>query len=220
MPQERANDVADLGFDLLANGEDDSAAGYEARAKYLAPLGVKAAGAGLSLAEARLPVFQETPKGLAAFLSACPGIDLCGDGAANATDWRPARAGVNQLGLTVWNTVTAEQLKQLRAIRDSILARRTEPGLLAPSPDPPPEAPGRLVLFGQKYMAADKPGNIHYELDPASEKAANPGRAKREGIRGLRHVSHARSPQPLLVRAVHLEQLSGRLHAAISPQAD
>jgi hypothetical protein len=169
--QERANDVADLGFDLLANGEDDSAAGYEARAKYLAPLGVKVAGAGLSLAEARLPVFQETPKGLAALLVACPGIDLCGDSASNATEGRPARAGVNQLGLTVWNTVTADQLKQLRAIRDSILARRTEPGLLAPSPDPPPELPGRLVLFGQNYMVADKPGNIHYELDPASEKA-------------------------------------------------
>ena len=168
--QERAIDVADLGFDLLANGEDDTAAGHEARAKYLTPLGVKVAGAGLSLTEARLPVFQDTPKGLVAFLSACPGIDLCGDGAANATETRPARAGVNQLGLTVWNTVTADQLKQLRAIRDSILARRNEPGLIAPSPDPPPEAPGRLVLFGQRYMAADKPGNIHYELDPASER--------------------------------------------------
>src|SRR5688572_16898550 len=74
--KERAIDVADLGFDLLANGEDDSAEGYQARAKYLLPLGVKTAGAGLSLAEARLPVFQDTPKGLAALLSACPGIDL------------------------------------------------------------------------------------------------------------------------------------------------
>jgi poly-gamma-glutamate synthesis protein (capsule biosynthesis protein) len=166
----RAKDVADLGFDLLANGEDDTAEGYEDRAKHLTPLGVKVAGAGMSLAESRLPVFQDTPKGLAALLSACPGIDLCGDSAANGTDWRPSRAGVNQLGLTVWNTVTAEQLGQLRAIRDSILARRNEPGLIAPSPDPPPEAPGRLVLFSQRYMAADKAGDIHYELDPASER--------------------------------------------------
>jgi poly-gamma-glutamate capsule biosynthesis protein CapA/YwtB (metallophosphatase superfamily) len=168
--QDRAKDLADMGFDLLANGEDDSVAGYEARAKYLAPLGIKVAGAGLNLTEARLPVFQETPKGMAAFLSACPGIDLCGDSATNATDRRPARAGVNQLGLTVWNTVTAEQLKQLQAIRDSILARRTEPHVLVPSADPPAEKPGRLVLFGQNYMVADKPGNIHYELEPASEQ--------------------------------------------------
>ena len=168
--QDRAKDVADIGFDLLANGEDDTEAGYEARAKYLAPLGVKVAGAGLNLSEARQPVFQETPKGLAALLVACPGIDLCGDGASNANDRRPARAGVNQLGLTVWNTVTAEQFKQLQAIRDSILARRTEPHVLVPSADPPAELPGRLVLFGQNYMVADKPGDIHYELDPASEQ--------------------------------------------------
>ena len=137
--QDRANDVADLGFDLLANGEDDTEGGYQLRAKYLTPLGVKVAGAGLNLAEARLPVFQETPKGLAALLVACPGIDLCGDSATNT------RAGVNQLGLTVWNTVTADQLKQLKGIRDSILARRNEPGLIAPSPDPPPELPGREI---------------------------------------------------------------------------
>ena len=169
-PQDRAKDLAELGFDLLANGEDDSVEGYEARAKYLAPLGIKVAGAGLNLAEARLPVFQETPKGMAALLSACPGTRLCGDTATNASDRRPAMAGVNQLGLTVWNTVTAEQFKQLQAIRDSILARRTEPHVLVPSADPPAEKPGRLVLFGQNYMVADKPGNIHYELDPASEQ--------------------------------------------------
>jgi hypothetical protein len=167
---DRGKDVADMGFDMVANGEDGSEAGYEARAKYLAPLGVKTAGAGLSLAEARQPVFQETPKGLAAFISACPGIDLCGDSAADATPRRPARAGVNQLGLTVWNTVTAEQLKHLQGLRESILARRTEPGVLVPSADPPPDKPGRLTLFDQNYIVADKPGGIHYELDPASEQ--------------------------------------------------
>ena len=31
-PQDRAKDLADLGFDLLGPGEDDSVAGYEARA--------------------------------------------------------------------------------------------------------------------------------------------------------------------------------------------
>jgi hypothetical protein len=150
---------------MLAPGEDDSVAGYEARAKYLFPLGVKVAGMGLNLTEARRAVFQEVPQGLVSFLHACPGIDLCGDAAT------PTRPGVNPLGLTVWNTVNAAQLKQLQAIRDSILARRTEPDVVVPSKDPPPELPGRLELFGQRYMVADKPGDIHYEVNPADQQA-------------------------------------------------
>jgi len=169
-PQDRAKVIADLGFDLLAPGEDDSVAGYEARAKYLAPLGIKVAGAGLTLNEARRPVFQEVPQGLVAFLHACPGNGLCGSGATNGGD-RPAKAGVNQLGLTVWNTVTQDQFNQLKAIRDSIVARRTEPDVLVPSALPPNEPPGRLELNDQRYMVADKPGDIHYELDPADEQA-------------------------------------------------
>ncbi len=164
-PPDRGRDVADLGFDLLAPGEDDSVAGYEARAKYLFPLGVKVPGMGMNLAEARRPVFQETPQGLVAFLHACPGIDLCGDAATATTP------GVNPLGLTVWNTVTATQLAQLQGIRDSIMARRNEPDVVVPSAMPPAEPPGRLTLFGQRYMVADKPGDIHYEVNKADEQA-------------------------------------------------
>ena len=129
-PSDRSKALADLGFDLLAPGEDDSVAGYEARQKYLTPLGVKVPGMGLNLTEARRAVFQEVPQGLVSFLHACPGRDLCGEAAT------PTRPGVNPLGLTVWNTVNATQFKQLQAIRDSILARRTEPDVVVPSKDP------------------------------------------------------------------------------------
>jgi len=169
-PADRAKDVADMGFDLLAPGEDASVAGYEARAKYLLPLGPKVAGAGLTLDEARRPQFQEVPQGLVALLHACPGNGLCGSAATNG-GVRPAIAGVNQLGLTVWNTVTRDQFNQLKAMRDSVLARRTEPDVLEPSSLPPHEPPGRLVFYDQNFMVADKPGDIHYELDPADEQA-------------------------------------------------
>ena len=164
-PEQRAKVMADLGFDLLAPGEQDSVAEIQARAKYLAPLGIQVAGAGMTLAEARKPVLQEVPQGLVAFLAACPGRDLCGD-PATATG-----PGMNPLGLTVWNTVTATQFNQLKALRDSILARRTEPGILLPSALPPDEPAGRIVLFGQNYVIADKPGEIHYEVDKADEQA-------------------------------------------------
>src|SRR5688572_16158689 len=143
-PADRAKDVADMGFDLLAPGEDASVAGYETRAKYLLPLGPKVAGVGLSLDEARRPVFHEIPQGLVALLSACPGIGLCGNAATNGGGGRPPIAGMNPLRLKVWNTVTQEQFNQLKAMRESVLARRFEPDVLEPSALPPPEAPGRL----------------------------------------------------------------------------
>ena len=170
-PADRAKDMVDMGFDLLAPGEDASVAGYEARAKYLLPLGIKVAGAGLTLDEARRPQFQEIPKGLVTLLHACPGNGLCGSAATNGSGVRPAIAGVNQLGLSVWNTVTQSQFNQLKAIRDSVLARRNEPDVLEASALPPNEPPGRMLFYDQKFMVADKPGDIHYELDPADEQA-------------------------------------------------
>jgi len=103
-----------------------------------------------------------------AFLAACPGTNLCG---TRATDGENARAGVNLLNLTIWNTVTAEQFNQLKAILDSVLARRNEPDVLVPSDLPPPQPAGHLMLWGQKYKVAAKPGELHYEIDPADEQA-------------------------------------------------
>jgi hypothetical protein len=126
------------------------------------------AGSGPSLTMARRPVFQERPQGRVAFLAACPGTNLCGN---RATDGEGARAGVNLLNLTIWNTVTAEQFSQLKGILDSVLARRTERDVLVPSDPPPPQPPGHLMLWGQKYKIAAKPGELHYEMDPADEQA-------------------------------------------------
>jgi poly-gamma-glutamate synthesis protein (capsule biosynthesis protein) len=78
---------------------------------------------------------------------------------------------VNPLGVTVWNTVTAEQFNQLKAILDSVLARRHDADVIVPSDLPPPLPPGRLMLWGQRFMVAAKPGEIHYDLDPSDEQA-------------------------------------------------
>jgi len=158
-PRDSAKDLQALGFDFLAPGE-----GSQAHA-LMDEFGIKMGGSGPNLTMARRPVLQELPQGRVAFLAACPGTNLCGD-RATANE-----AGVNPLGLTVWNTVTAEQFNQLKAILDSVIARRTEPDVLVPSDLPPPQPPGHLLLWGQKYMIAAKPGELHYELDPADEQA-------------------------------------------------
>lgn len=170
-PKDLAQDLAAMGFDMMAPGEEDTAEAQELWKRYLGEVDIKIAGAGPTLTEARRPALKETARGMVAFLHACPGDYLCGESATNGGGPRPAKPGVNGLGLTVWNTVTQQQFDQLLAIRDSILARRTEPGVLTPSGLPPAEAPGRLILFGVRYMVAEKPGEIHYELTPADEQA-------------------------------------------------
>lgn len=172
MPKDAAKGYADLGFDFLAPGEFNSGiAGHLSTIKYLSEVGIKMAGAGPNLTIARQPAFQELPQGRVAMVHACPGTDLCGppalDGTANG---RPARPGVNPLGLTVWNTVTAEQFAQLKGIQQSILARRTEPDVLIPS-ELPREQQGRMRLLGTNYMIGERPGEFHYEMNSSDEQA-------------------------------------------------
>ena len=120
-PEATASAMADLGLDFLAPGEFGGSPVLQVALQVLGKFGIKLAGAGPNLTNARRPAFQELPQGRAAFLHACPGDDLCGPRATNTTQ------GVNPLGVTVWNTVTREQFDQLKAIEASILARRNEP---------------------------------------------------------------------------------------------
>jgi poly-gamma-glutamate capsule biosynthesis protein CapA/YwtB (metallophosphatase superfamily) len=172
MPRDAAKGYADLGFDFLAPGEFyNGIAGHTSTVKHLAEVGIKMAGAGLNLTIARHPAFQELPQGRVAMVHACPGTNLCGPPATDASPTgAPARPGVNPLGLTIWNTVTAEQFAQLKAIQDSILARRGEPDVLIPS-ELPKDEPGRMKLLGTNYMIGERPGEFHYEVTPSDEQA-------------------------------------------------
>lgn len=164
-PEATATAMDDLGLDFLAPGEFGGSPVLQTAVQALGKFGIKLAGAGPNLTSARRPAFQELPQGRVAFLHACPGDNLCGPRATNTAQ------GVNPLGVTVWNTVTTEQFDQLKAIEASILARRNEPDVLVPTEMPPPLPPGRLMLLGQRYMAADKPGELRHTLDATDEQA-------------------------------------------------
>jgi hypothetical protein len=172
-PKELARDLADLGFDLLAPGEADGGeAAQVSTMRWLDEAGIKRAGYGPNLSIARQPVFQELPQGRVAMIAAFPiGPVASGPIATNKQGNDVGeRPGMNPLRLTLWNTVTAEQLEQLRGIRDSILARRNEPGLARPS-DVPTDRPGRLQLLGKNYVVGPKPGEFRYEMNAGDLQA-------------------------------------------------
>ena len=167
-PKEEAQALADLGFDMVAPGEADGGeAAQVSTMHWLEEAGIKRPGYGPNLSIARQPVFQELPQGRVAMIAAYPvGAVATGPIARdkNGNDGSEV-PGMNAVRLTVWNVVTAAQLEQLRGIRDSILARRNEADVARPS-DLPTDRPGRLVLLGKNYMVGDKPGGLHYEMNP------------------------------------------------------
>ncbi len=167
-PKEEAFALAELGFDMVAPGEGDGGdAAQVSTMKWLEEAGIKRPGYGPNLSIARQPAFQELPQGRVAMIAAFP-VGAIADGPiARNKDGNDVGEvpGMNPLRLTVWNVVTAPQLEQLRGIRESILARRNEPGLARPS-DMPVDQPGKLAFLGKNYMVGDKPGAFHYELNP------------------------------------------------------
>ena len=166
-PKELAKDLADLGFDFVAPGEADGGeAAQETTIKYLDEVGIKRPGYGPNLSIARQPVFQELPQGRVAVIAGFPiGAVAQGPVAKNKDgNMGSEEPGMNPVRLVVWNTVTQPQFDQLKAIRESILARRGEPDLARPS-ELPQDRPGRISFLGKNYVVADKPGEFHYETN-------------------------------------------------------
>ncbi|MFB3814171.1 MAG: CapA family protein [Terriglobales bacterium] len=163
--KETAADLAALGFDLMTaannHGSDMGEQGLKSSIKWMDAAGIPLAGIGPNLATARTPVFQQTPKGRVGMVGAAAPTTMP---ATNRKGNMGGNWGVNPLGVTTWNVVTPEQLKQLKAIRDSIVARRSE--LVDSDPIPVPiDQPDRVQLFSASYIAGPKPGDYYYEIN-------------------------------------------------------
>ena len=88
--------------------------------------GIAYAGTGRNLEEARSARFLGTPKGVVGLVSAWSMDSARGDGATYRIGNSGGHPGLNALHVTMQGVVTAEQMEQLRKIRDSIYARRGE----------------------------------------------------------------------------------------------
>ena len=138
-PRELAQDLAGLGFDLLGLGDGQGGdATMRATVEALTELGLP------PLAQSnRQPAFQHLAAGRTALIN-----------------------GPNPVRLSTAKYVTAEQLAQLKAIRDSIVARRNEPDVARPV-GVPQDLPDRVTIFSDTFVLGPVTGEIREE--PSSE---------------------------------------------------
>lgn len=172
-PKELAADLAELGFDLVAPGEADGGPDAQIETmKHLDAAGIKRPGYGLNLSLARQPAFQELTQGRVALIAAFPiGPVATGPIASNKDgNDNGEEAGMNPLRLTQWVTVTQDQFDQLKAMRETMLTRRTETDVARPT-DLPRDKPGRLSFVGKNYMVAEKPGEFRYEMNATDRQS-------------------------------------------------
>jgi poly-gamma-glutamate capsule biosynthesis protein CapA/YwtB (metallophosphatase superfamily) len=127
--------------------------------------GIVHAGSGRNLADAREPRIASTPKGTVAAIGMYSIDPSNSPEPSRYFDATNNKEGLNPLHVTPFNIVTAEQMRALRQIRDSVYARRGE--VQVPVAAIPPNEPGdRLLLFRSWYKVGTQPGNLTYEIDP------------------------------------------------------
>jgi poly-gamma-glutamate capsule biosynthesis protein CapA/YwtB (metallophosphatase superfamily) len=154
-----ADDWANMGIDIVTKANnhtfDDGEEGLWADFQELRRVGIEHVGADRNETEARMARFVATPKGtvglIGAYAKSIDGRQLYG---------LPAEEPV---------FVTPDQFRQLRAMRDSILARRKE----TPYPvETPKDTAGEILVYGVTFKQG-KPGDA-----TAGDAAANDLKAK------------------------------------------
>jgi poly-gamma-glutamate capsule biosynthesis protein CapA/YwtB (metallophosphatase superfamily) len=146
---------------------DAGAEGMLMTNRILDEAGIAHSGTGRNLAEARRAAIATTPKGTVAAVgmysiditSSNPGYSRYSDA---RTDW----PGVNPLHVEPSVVVSAEQMQDLRKIRDAAYARRSQVQVPV-APISANEPKNRLTLFGTRYKAGDaaEVGNLSYTMD-------------------------------------------------------
>jgi hypothetical protein len=162
--KEVADDWASMGIKMVsrANNKDQSSPGVWEDFREVERVGIVHMGVAHSLPEARMARYYQTPQGLVGEVgvSAEGGIDACCAG-----------------GPVTY--VTAAQLAQVKAIKESIIARRDEVEVPVDMPAPDPD--GTVTVFGVTFTSGPKPTGA----DGASAGAGRGGR----GGRGARAAS-------------------------------
>jgi poly-gamma-glutamate capsule biosynthesis protein CapA/YwtB (metallophosphatase superfamily) len=135
--------------------------------RFLDEAGIAHAGTGKNLTEARRPAIATTPKGTVGAIgmysiditSSNPGYTRYSDAKA---DW----PGVNPLHVEPTFVVGAEQMQDLRKIRDAAYARRSQVSVPV-APISANEPKNRINLFGMQYKVGDASdvGNLSYTMD-------------------------------------------------------
>ncbi|KAL7919742.1 hypothetical protein ACQKWADRAFT_329366 [Trichoderma austrokoningii] len=133
------DDWKNMGIDMVTKANnhtfDCGDAGLVQNIEQLRRVGIEYVGTDYNIVEARLARFKTTPKGIVGFI-----------GVYAETEDHSQLFGIPMKDPIV---VTPDQLTQLRAMRDSILARRTEVKTPIGMPGADPE--GSVLVFGRQF---------------------------------------------------------------------
>jgi poly-gamma-glutamate capsule biosynthesis protein CapA/YwtB (metallophosphatase superfamily) len=135
--KEVADDWANMGIKMVsrANNKDQSAPGVWEDLREVERVGIVHVGVAHSMPEARMARYLQLPQGL---------VGEVGASAEGGTD--ACCTGGTMVG------VTSAQLAQMKAMKDSILARRKE--VEVPVDMPPPDPDGTVNVFGITFTTA------------------------------------------------------------------
>jgi poly-gamma-glutamate capsule biosynthesis protein CapA/YwtB (metallophosphatase superfamily) len=166
--REVAADLKAIGFTLMNRAGnhlmDSGQEGLFETTRLLDEVGLVYAGVGRNLNEARAPRFAETPKGrigLVGMYSQIGGQSRLS--ATYQTGIAGGRPGLNALNLTQTITVSADQLAAMARVKAAVYEHRLETS--NPVDEPRADAPGTLDLFGQRYKAGTRPGELTYTMN-------------------------------------------------------
>lgn len=173
--KEVADDWVRMGIDMVsrANNKSHKAPGIWENFRQVERVGIIHVGVARTMKEARMARYFSTPKGLAGFI---------GIYAEGGTDSAVSRASDHPPTVVY---VTAPQLAQVQAMKDAILARRSEVDV--PVALPAPEPPGTVTVFGVVFKCGPKPEDAAKApaMPPApapAEQAAATDRMSQDGI--------------------------------------
>jgi poly-gamma-glutamate capsule biosynthesis protein CapA/YwtB (metallophosphatase superfamily) len=195
-------DIKAMGVDIMGTANNHSLGnGIPGMLETIQSLnrgGIVYAGTGRNLQEARAARFLNTPKGTVGLVSVYSVDPTSGPtptfGAATYRVGNDGgRPGMNPLRVNVRYTVTAQQMEGLRALRDSVQARRGE--VFAPIPPVDPNEPkDRLELFGQRYRVGPKPGDMTWEMNQGDRREI------------LRSIRNGKQSSDFMIVTIHCHQ--------------
>lgn len=162
--------------------------GLVATLKTLAAAGIAQAGSGLSLREARQPVYVNTPQGKAAVISTAstfPPAAVAGPSVERHGVVSRPRPGLSPLHVLQIRLITEHQLAMLRAIAGPIAS--TVPG-----------HPSELRISDQIFRVAKRDGTT-WVMDPADEAAV------------LNSIRQARSKSRFILFTIHAHETAGNV---------
>ncbi|MEZ4569549.1 MAG: CapA family protein [Thermomicrobiales bacterium] len=154
------DELIEMGFDLFATATnhtlDYSIEGLLAMMAALEERGVKYAGVGRNLGEARMPAYFDSPRGSVALISCCSTFKRGQQAGAQRPDMQ-GRPGINPLRFTTTYRVKPDQLAAIQQIAEDLgFEKRRQEGIELGFSFPPDD-PERFPFGDMHFRAGDAP---------------------------------------------------------------